>query len=167
MVDFKENEIIFNENKKSRAIIVKGVGDTNVRFSKCCNPVPMDKIVAFVTRGRGVSLHRENCKNIINLSEENKKRLIEARWQNNISAISYYVKIKLVCDDIMGILTRITETFLAEKIKIQVINSYIKHGKMIFDLGFNIENTFKLKSLCVKLEAINGIQEIIRENTYD
>ena len=67
----------------------------------------------------------------------------------------------------MGILTRITETFLAEKIKIQVINSYIKHGKMIFDLGFNIENTFKLKSLCVKLEAINGIQEIIRENTYD
>lgn len=165
MVDFNKNEIILDENKKSRTIIVKGVGDTNVRFSKCCNPVPIDKIVAFVTRGRGVSLHRENCKNIINLSEENKKRLIEAQWQDNISAISYYVKIKLVCDDIMGILTRITETFLAEKIKIQVINSYNKHGKIIFNLGFNIENTLRLKSLCVKLEAINGIQTVIRENT--
>ena len=91
--------------------------------------------------------------------------MIEAQWQDNISAISYYVKIKLVCDDIMGILTRITETFLAEKIKIQVINSYNKHGKIIFNLGFNIENTLRLKSLCVKLEAINGIQTVIRENT--
>ena len=127
----------------------------------------MDKIIAFVTRGRGVSLHRENCKNIVNLSEENKKRLIEAKWQDNISAISYYVKIKLVCDDIMGILTRITETFLAEKIKIKVINSYNKHGKIIFDLGFNIENTLRLRSLCIKLEVINGVQEIIRENAIN
>ena len=162
ITDIKQNDLIFDENRKSKAIIVKGVGDTNVRFSKCCNPVPMDKIIAFVTRGRGVSIHRQNCKNIINLNEENKKRLIEAQWQNNISTISYYVKIKLICDDIMGILTKITETFLAEKIKIQMINSHNKHGKIVFDIGFNIENTLRLKSLCTKLEVINGVQEIIR-----
>ena len=60
--------------------IVKGMHDVAVRFSKCCNPVPGDKIVGFVTRGRGVSIHRADCVNVLNLDEENRGRIIEASW---------------------------------------------------------------------------------------
>ena len=160
----KRKNVNLNKDKKSGVIIVKGVGDTNIRFSKCCNPVPGDKVIAFVTRGRGVSLHRTNCKNIVNLSEENKKRLIEAEWQNKISNMTCHVKLKLICDDIIGVITRITEVFLNEKIKIQAINSYNKYSKIVFDIGFEIENAFRLKNLCIKLSEIQGVNDVIRDN---
>ena len=162
--DLKEKNIALNENKKSGAIIVKGIGDTNIRFSQCCNPVPGDEIIAFITRGRGVSLHRKNCKNIIKLGEENKKRLLEAQWQSKISNMTCYVKLKLVCDDIVGILSKITKIFCEEKIKIQAINSYNKYGKIVFDIGFEIENTIRLNNLCIKLSEIQNVNEVICDN---
>lgn len=61
--------------------MVKGIHDLAVRFSKCCNPVPGDEIVGFVTRGRGVSIHRTDCVNIINLPEDERSRMIDAEWQ--------------------------------------------------------------------------------------
>ena len=67
--------------KKSKSgIVVKGVGDVAVRFSKCCNPVPGDEIVGFITRGRGVSIHRTDCINIIHIGDEERNRLIDAEW---------------------------------------------------------------------------------------
>ena len=61
--------------------MVKGLHDLAVRFSRCCNPVPGDEIVGFVTRGRGVSIHRTDCINVINLPEDERERLIDAEWQ--------------------------------------------------------------------------------------
>ena len=74
-------------SKKSKSgIMVKGMHDVAVRFSKCCSPVPGDEIVGFVTRGRGVSIHRTDCMNIINLSGSDRaSRLIEAEWQQGAS----------------------------------------------------------------------------------
>ena len=67
---------------KSRAgIMVQGIDDVSVRFAKCCSPIPGDEIVGFVTRGRGVTVHRTDCINIINLPEEERVRLIDAEWQ--------------------------------------------------------------------------------------
>ena len=64
-------------------IIVKGIDDVAVRFSKCCNPVPGDEIVGFITRGRGVSIHRTDCVNMLHLSEIERQRLIDAEWQDS------------------------------------------------------------------------------------
>lgn len=164
----KEKDLVFdNGEKKSRGIIVKGIGDTNVRFSKCCSPVPGDEIVGFITRGRGVSLHRKNCKNVMNLDEDNKKRLIDAKWQDNLSFVGYHVNIRIICDNITGILSKITEVFSAEKIKIETINSHNKTGKIICDIGFSIENKVKLHTMCIKLSKINGVQEVARKNSND
>ena len=70
------------ENKKSKSgIVVKGIHDVAVRFSRCCSPVPGDEIVGFVTRGRGISIHRTDCINIINLPSDERVRLIDAEWQ--------------------------------------------------------------------------------------
>ena len=81
-------ETIGSENKNPESakrsksgIIVKGLYDVAVHFSKCCSPVPGDEIVGFVTRGRGVSIHRTDCVNIINLSDMEKERLIDAEWR--------------------------------------------------------------------------------------
>ena len=67
--------------KSKSGIVVKGLHDLAVRFSRCCNPVPGDEIVGFVTRGRGVSIHRTDCINVINLPQEERARLIDAEWQ--------------------------------------------------------------------------------------
>ena len=72
--------------KSKGGIVVKGIDDVAVRFSKCCSPVPGDEIVGYVTRGRGVSIHRTDCVNIINLSSEERVRLIDAEWQQPDSA---------------------------------------------------------------------------------
>ena len=73
------------EHKSKSGIVVHGLYDVAVHFSKCCNPVPGDEIVGFVTRGRGISIHRTDCVNIINLSKIEKDRLIEAEWQDTAS----------------------------------------------------------------------------------
>jgi GTP pyrophosphokinase len=72
------------QKKSKSGIVVEGIHDLAVRFSRCCSPVPGDEIVGFVTRGRGVSIHRTDCINVINLPEEDRARLIDAEW--NLSA---------------------------------------------------------------------------------
>ena len=67
--------------KSKSGIVVKGIHDVAVRFSKCCSPIPGDEIVGFVTRGRGITIHRTDCVNVLNMSEIDRSRLIEAEWQ--------------------------------------------------------------------------------------
>ena len=77
--DGRSGEATVRKNKSG--IVVKGIHDLAVRFSKCCNPVPGDEIVGFVTRGRGVTIHRTDCINVLNLPEMERNRLIDAEWQ--------------------------------------------------------------------------------------
>ena len=78
---FKENENrVIPRRKNKGGIIVKGIDDVAARCSRCCNPVPGDEIIGFVTRGRGVSIHRTDCINVLNLPEMDRARLIEAEW---------------------------------------------------------------------------------------
>ncbi len=168
--DYKsQNKIVEQKEKilppstdKQQFIFIEGIGDVNVRFSKCCSPLPGDEIVGFITRGRGVSLHRTDCKNIINLDEYNRKRLIELHWQNKKSKVNYFVKVKIICEDITGILAKITEFLLKEKIELKSINSHTTKSKVIFNVGIEIEDKSKLKNLCDKLLNINGVIEINR-----
>ncbi len=172
--DYKsQNKIVEQKEKilppstdKQQFIFIEGIGDVNVRFSKCCSPLPGDEIVGFITRGRGVSLHRTDCKNIINLDEYNRKRLIELHWQNKKSKVNYFVKVKIICEDITGILAKITEFLLKEKIELKSINSHTTKSKVIFDVGIEIEDKSKLKNLCDKLLNINGVIEINRSADF-
>ena len=69
--------------KMKGGITVQGIDDISVRFAKCCSPIPGDEIIGFVTRGRGVTIHRTDCINIINLPEEERARIIDAEWQKD------------------------------------------------------------------------------------
>ena len=161
-IEDKPKKLIENQNKKVKPIIVNGVGDVNVRFSKCCNPVLGDEIVGFITRGRGVSLHRTDCKNIINLDEFNRQRLIEAHWHNEKENVSYYTEIKLICEDITGILATITKLLANEKIILRSINSHTNKSKVIFNIGLEIADKLQLANLNNKLLSIDGVCEVER-----
>jgi GTP diphosphokinase / guanosine-3',5'-bis(diphosphate) 3'-diphosphatase len=153
-------------HKSKSGIIVKGMDDMAVRFSKCCNPVPGDEIVGFVTRGRGVSIHRTDCTNIIHLSDFEKDRLIEAEWQSGIIGDKnekYLVEIKVYANNRTGLLADISRIFTERDIDIINMSSRTsKQGVATLSLGFEIKNKDELKDLTGKIRQIPGIIDIER-----
>ena len=108
-----------SSSKKKSGIIVEGLDDLAVRFSKCCSPVPGDEIIGFVTRGRGVSIHRTDCVNMMNLSEADRQRIIEAEWSVDSQGSAdedYDAEIVIYAYDRMGILMDITKILTENKI---------------------------------------------------
>ena len=152
--------------KSKSGIIVKGMDDMAVRFSKCCNPVPGDEIVGFVTRGRGVSIHRTDCTNIIHLSDFEKDRLIEAEWQGGIIGSKdekYLVEIKVFANNRTGLLADISRIFTERDIDIINMSSRIsKQGVATLSLGFEIKNKDELAELTGKIRQIAGVMDIER-----
>ncbi len=153
--------------KKSKSgIVVKGLYDVAVHFSKCCRPVPGDEIVGFVTRGRGVSIHRTDCINIINLSEMEKARLIEAEWQagaENETLGEYLGEIKIFCHDRSGLLVDITRIFTERDININGINSRTsKQGIATIEVSFNTKGRSELNSLVEKIRQVDSVIDIER-----
>ncbi|MCI9307277.1 MAG: bifunctional (p)ppGpp synthetase/guanosine-3',5'-bis(diphosphate) 3'-pyrophosphohydrolase, partial [Lachnospiraceae bacterium] len=103
VADNKDSKIRITKSKSG--IVVKGLSDVSVRFSKCCSPVPGDEIIGFVTRGRGVSIHRTDCINVLNLQELERRRLIDAEWQDMGAAASgekYATEIKIYANNRTG-----------------------------------------------------------------
>ena len=92
--------------KNKGGIVVKGIHDVAVRFSKCCSPIPGDEIVGFVTRGRGITIHRTDCVNVLNMSEMDRSRLIEAEWQptDNKGSEKYMAEIQVYANNRTGLL---------------------------------------------------------------
>ncbi len=153
--------------KRSKSgIIVKGLYDVAVHFSKCCSPVPGDEIVGFVTRGRGVSIHRTDCINIINLSDMEKERLIDAEWQHDEESGEsglYLAEIKIYGNNRTGLLVDITRVFTEREIDINGIHSKTsKQGVATIDISFNTKGKAELNSVIDKLRQIDSIIDIER-----
>jgi GTP pyrophosphokinase len=155
------------ETKHSKSgIVVKGMYDIAVHFSKCCSPVPGDEIVGFITRGRGVSIHRTDCINVINLSDIERGRLIEAEWQagaENEDFGEYLGEIKIFCHDRSGLLVDITRVFTEREINIRGIYSKTsKQGIATIDVSFNTKGRSEINSLIEKLRQIESVIDIER-----
>lgn len=151
--------------KKSRSgITVKGLTDVAVRFSKCCSPVPGDEIVGFVTRGRGVSVHRTDCVNIINLSEIERARLLEADWAGDEGEAGLFMaEIKIYGNNRTGLLVDITRILTERQIDITSIHSNpSKQGIATITLSFNIKGKAELTSLIDKIRQVESVIDIER-----
>ncbi len=161
------------ENKPAEAvkhsksgIVVKGLYDVAVHFSKCCSPVPGDEIVGFVTRGRGVSIHRTDCVNIIHLSDLERVRLIEAEWQAGAEREEfgeYHAELKIFCHDRAGLLVDITRVFTEANINISGIHSKTsKQGIATIDVAFQTKGREQITRIVEKLKQIESIMDIER-----
>ncbi|MFV0466557.1 MAG: RelA/SpoT family protein [Lachnospiraceae bacterium] len=152
--------------RSKSGIIVKGLFDIAVHFSKCCSPVPGDEIVGFVTRGRGVSIHRTDCINVINLSEIDQNRLIEAEWQTGAEEGTnglYNAEVKIYGNNRTGLLVDLTRIFTERDIDINSIHSKTsKQGIATIDISFSIKGRSDLTSLVDKIRQVESVIDIER-----
>ena len=154
-------------NSKS-GIIVEGMDDVAVRFSKCCSPVPGDEIVGFVTRGRGVSIHRTDCINIMNLPDIERGRLIEASWAADEGKQDgkYMTEIVIYANNRVGILTDLSRIFTERNIDVNSINSRTRKSDIAkITITISIKGTEELNSLIAKIRTIDSIIDIERTSS--
>ena len=152
--------------RSKSGIVVKGINDMAVRFSKCCNPVPGDEIVGFVTRGRGMSIHRTDCVNMLHLSAAERERLIDAEWEDTSETEGggqYLAELKMYADDRQGLLMDVTKVFTEEKIDVKSVNIRTsKKGTATLDMGFIVQGREQLDVVIKKLRQIESVIDIER-----
>jgi GTP pyrophosphokinase len=153
-----------HEVRSKNGIIVKGVTDVSVRFSKCCSPVPGDEIVGFVTRGRGISIHRTDCINVINLPEIERARIIDADWQNQEEAGGkYFAEINIYATNRNGLLVDISRVLTEKNIDILSMHTRVnKQGVATMQTSFEITSREELNHIIDKLRAVDSVLDIER-----
>ena len=164
-------ELVKNENKDKPSnkknkggIVVKGIHDVAVRFSKCCNPVPGDEIVGFVTRGRGISIHRTDCVNILNFPASERARLIDAEWEKSDSKDEKYsAEINIYAQNRTGLIVDISRLFTEANIDVKFMNSRINKKQIAtINLGFDIHGIDELNKIIDNLRKVEGVNDIER-----
>ncbi|SHE27043.1 RelA/SpoT family protein [Alkalibacter saccharofermentans] len=146
-------------DKLEKAVKVSGFKNMAVRFSRCCNPVPGDKIVGYITRGRGVSVHRTDCVNIRNADDVG--RLIDVEWVKYTTA-SFVSEINIKARDAKGLLTRVTTVISDQNISIVSLNVKTDQDYAYFNVSFEVKSTRELNQLIKKLNKIPEIITIYR-----
>lgn len=166
MAEVEENAQINRErtNKSCSGIVVRGIHDVAVRFSKCCSPVPGDEIIGFVTRGRGISIHRTDCINILNLPEIDRNRLIDAEWQQEeATGGKYLAEISIYANNRNGLLADISRALTEKEIDILALNTRVsKQGTATILVSFEIGSREELQRITDKIRTIESVIDIER-----
>ncbi len=151
--------------KAKSGITVQGLDDVAVHFSKCCSPVPGDEIIGFVTRGRGVSIHRTDCINVIHAPDEDRMRFIPAEWNRleDKKEDLYFAEINIYANNRSGVLLDITKIFTENKVDITTVNSRVsKQGTVTLTLGFDVHGAEQLSYLISKIRNVESIIDVER-----
>lgn len=150
--------------RSSNGVIVKGIDNCLIRLSHCCNPVLGDDIVGFITKGRGISVHRADCANVkpVNLTPEDRARLIEVFWDRERSA-SYDANMQITGKDRDGMLLDVTNVLVNLKIPLKSVNAFVtKTGETVIQVGVEIKDTADLALLTKKFKQIEGVTAVTR-----
>lgn len=150
-----------SRSQPTHGIVVKGIDNCLVKLSRCCNPVPGDDIIGYITRGRGVSVHTIDCPNITsNLDGDN--RLIEVSWHFD-EHVSYISDITITAHDRTALVLEVANIFADAKISLKALNARTtKDNRAIISITLQISNTEQLEKIINKLQKIKGIIEINR-----
>ena len=161
-----ENQSRHMRAKSQGGIVVKGIHDVAVRFSKCCSPVPGDEIIGFVTRERGVSIHRTDCVNVIHMPTMERVRFIDAEWQQSpeeVTGEKYVVEIKIFANNRSGLLADISRTLTEKNIDILSMNTRTnKQGLATMSTSFEVRSREELNRIIDKIGAIESVVDIER-----
>ena len=162
----ENNKEKIRPHKGKSGIIIKGMNDLNARYPKCCNPLPGDEIVAYVTRGRGVTIHRTDCVNVLNMSAEERQRLMEAEWESTTGGgenEQYTAEITIYAYNRTGLIVDVSKIFTERKIDISSINTRTsKQGIATISLAFDVKSKEELQSLITKIRQIESVKDIER-----
>ena len=145
-----------------KGVSVKGMENMLVRMAKCCNPVPGDEIVGYITRGRGVSVHRRDCKNLQNLKESEPERIIEVNWERGRTE-SYQVDLRIDAVNKNALLNDITHIIKEEKINLlSVMARSNENNRAVINLSLELSSTEHMYDIMKKIESISGVLNVSR-----
>ena len=149
--------------KDTPGIIVKGADNLMIRVAKCCNPVPGDEIIGFITKGRGISVHRKDCSNITSLPSEEKERFIEVEWEDLKMGKSYNTDICILSYDRKGILSDISRVCEDMDIHLSGVNAKSgKDGCVNMTITLSISSTQEMQKVLRNLRLIDGVIQVYR-----
>ena len=146
----------------SNGVVVKGESGMLVRFAKCCNPLPGDKIIGYITRGRGVSVHRADC---VSLKDEGvePERLIEVDWEHQAENTTYDAEIRVISYNRTGLLAELSVTFASQDIPVTSMSAHAaKNGTYVFHISITIKSTQQLNKIIKDLLKIPDVIEVTR-----
>lgn len=166
-IDSKEEQIskVIKEDRpikqSSQGIIVRGVDNILVRFAKCCNPVPGDDIIGYITKGRGASIHRKDCNNLVDPTVET-NRFVEVAWELYQKS-SYHAEIQIIANDRHGLLVEITNMISEWKVIVTAINARTnKNRTAVINLTVEITDIQQLEKIIKQFKKIPEIIEVFR-----
>ncbi len=151
--------------KSKSGVMVKGVDDMAVHFSKCCNPVPGDEICAFITRGRGMSIHRTDCQNIMNLSDIERARVLPAEWvdASQMEGGFYQVDLSIYANNRKGLLMDLAKVFVENGVDLTQLNTKVsKQDTATIEVSFGVKNSDEVQDIMNKLKQVNDVIDIRR-----
>lgn len=164
----KDEEFAVDERKKERisahtGVTVEGMTDLLIRFAKCCNPVPGDEIIGFITKGRGISVHRKDCINILSLPEKEKQRFIEVEWDLEKSGVSYNADIHILAEDRKGLFSDISRVCEDMDVHIAGVNAKSnKENIANITMTLSLSNTSQLEKVLKQLRVVQGVADVYR-----
>lgn len=162
-----EENISKNEKKKkytSYGVTVKGENNLMVRFAKCCNPVPGDDILGYITKGRGVSIHRKDCGNLNSLIKEDPQKVVEVSWGTS-KGVAYMAEIQVKTEDKSGILSDVMNILMDSKLPLNALNAKSAKGNLAYiNIKIKIDTVEQLKELMKKIKRVPGVLDVYRMN---
>lgn len=162
-----EENISKNEKKKkdtSYGVTVKGENNLMVRFAKCCNPVPGDDILGYITKGRGVSIHRKDCGNLNSLIKEDPQKVVDVSWGTS-KGVEYMAEIQVKTEDKSGILSDVMNILMDSKLPLNALNAKSAKGNLAYiNIKIKIDTVEQLKELMKKIKRVPGVLDVYRMN---
>ncbi len=167
-IEEKIQELVTEKSSKRKApksgVIVKGIDNCLVKFSKCCNPVPGDDIIGYVTKGRGVSVHRKDCSNLKDLLSE-EERIIEVEWYDETNKAEYNVDIEILANDRTGLLSDVVKEITNQKINIMGVNTRTSKDRIAtINTTLEVQNIEQLNQVIKQIRKVDSVYEVTRKN---
>ena len=156
-----------SQSSSNEGVIVDGINNCLIRFSKCCAPLPGDEIIGFITRGHGVSIHKRDCNNVPKtiMGTDNEGRWINAHWASNIKRTSFISTLLISCIDRDGILADVTLLLYNMHVPLHAVNARRgKNGNSTIQVTVSTENVAHLKSIVANMEKLSGVYSVERLN---
>ncbi|MDU5922941.1 MAG: RelA/SpoT family protein, partial [Finegoldia magna] len=161
----KPNHVDFvNEEPKESGVVIDGIDNVEIKLAKCCNPIPGDEIVGYITRGRGISVHRKDCSNVKSIDD--KDRLIPVRWGNNLLNRNYQVELQIISFNNVGYLAAITKVISECKLNIKTFNTRTNKDKTVtINIILEISSSSEIDTVIARIKNTKGTIDVFRVNS--
>ncbi|MBO6301742.1 MAG: bifunctional (p)ppGpp synthetase/guanosine-3',5'-bis(diphosphate) 3'-pyrophosphohydrolase [Ruminiclostridium sp.] len=155
----EENILETGYSRRRRGgVVVEGIDNCLIKFAKCCNPLPGDDIIGFITRGYGVSVHKKDCVNVVNSPSSEKERWINVMWAGGVESESYNATIDIIAEDRTALIADVTSTIAAGRLPIRQISAHqLKNGNGNIIVTVEVASVEQLNNMISRISKIQGV----------